>query len=74
MKMRQPHVVPLAHQAVEVLRELHPVTRNDRYASPCHGKKGRPMSAVAVLAALRVMGFDKDTVTRAGSARQRAHC
>lgn len=66
MKMRQPHVVPLAHQAVEVLRELHPVTRNDRYVFPCRGKKGRPMSAVAVLAALRVMGFDKDTVTGHG--------
>ena len=26
MKMRDPHIVPLSHQAITVLKELHPLT------------------------------------------------
>ncbi|MCJ8005745.1 integrase arm-type DNA-binding domain-containing protein [Staphylococcus aureus] len=66
MKMRQPHIVPLARQAVEILRELKPYTESGKYVFPARGKKDRPMSEVAVLAALRAMGFDKDTVTGHG--------
>lgn len=66
MKMRQAHVVPLARQAIEILRHLKQLTENDGYVFPCRGKKGRPMSEVAVLAALRTMGFDKNTVTGHG--------
>ncbi|MDV3468993.1 integrase arm-type DNA-binding domain-containing protein [Stenotrophomonas sp. C3(2023)] len=66
MKMRQAHVVPLAKQAVAILRDLHQLTGRDTYVFPCRGKKGRPMSEVAVLAALRTMGFDKDTATGHG--------
>jgi integrase len=62
MKMRQPHIVPLARQAVEILRELKPYTEAGKHVFPARGKKDRPMSEVAVLAALRAMGFDKDTV------------
>src|SRR6202035_2972626 len=31
MKLRQAHLVPLSHQAIEVLRELRPLTGNGRY-------------------------------------------
>jgi len=31
MKIRQPHLVPLARQAVEILRELQPLTGAGRY-------------------------------------------
>ncbi len=34
MKMRAVHVVPLARQAVEILRELHPLTGNGQYLFP----------------------------------------
>lgn len=32
MKMNAPHIVPLAHQAIEVLRDLEPLTGRGRYA------------------------------------------
>jgi len=66
MKMRQAHLVPLARQAVEVLRELQPITGHGQYVFAGGRTDKRPMSEVAVLAALRVMGFDKDTVTGHG--------
>ena len=33
-KTGRPHVVPLARQAVEILREVHPLTGDRRYAFP----------------------------------------
>jgi integrase len=33
-KMRRPHLVPLAHQAVGILRELEPLTGRSRYVVP----------------------------------------
>lgn len=66
MKMRQAHIVPLARQAVQVLRELRPITGHGQYVFAGGRTDKRPMSEAAVLAALRVMGFDKDTVTGHG--------
>jgi integrase len=66
MKMRQAHVVPLASQAVVVLRELQKLTGRGTYVFPGARSNKRPMSEVAVLAALRVMGFDKNTATGHG--------
>lgn len=59
------HVVPLSRQAVEILRELHPLTGHGRYVFPSARTPdgSRPMSDVALLAALRRMGIDKDTQT-----------
>lgn len=34
MKMREPHVVPLARQAVEILKALHPLTGPERLVFP----------------------------------------
>jgi len=66
MKTRQPHLVPFARQAVEILRELHPLTGADRYVFPSARTSRRPMSNNAVLAALRRMGFEKDEMTGHG--------
>lgn len=66
MKMRQAHVVPLARQPVEVLRELQRITGHGQYVFAGGRTDKRPMSEVAVLAALHVMGFDKNTVTGHG--------
>lgn len=57
MKMREPHLVPLAPQALAVLRELHPLTRHGRYVFPSARSPRRPMSNNAVLSALRRMGY-----------------
>ena len=66
MKMREPHLVPLSTQAVEVLRELHAVTGDGRYVFPGARTNGRPMSDNAILAALRRMGFAKDEMSGHG--------
>lgn len=65
-KTGQPHIVPLASQAVAILRELHPLTGRGEYVFPSARGKGRSMSEVAVLAALRRMGIDGDTMTAHG--------
>jgi integrase len=64
--MGDPHIVPLCSQAVAVLKELHGLTGNGRYVFPGARSRQRPMSNNAVLAALRRMGFDKDTMTGHG--------
>ena len=74
MKMREQHIVPLARQAVEVLRELAPLTNvaipakpsAPRYVFPGARSRERPMSENAVLAALRRMGYTKDEMTGHG--------
>lgn len=60
------HVVPLANQAVEVLRELEPLTGRGEYVFPSLRGKGRPMSENTVNAAMRRMGFDSKTMTGHG--------
>jgi integrase len=66
MKMRLPHLVPLSEQAVAILRELHPLTGRGQYVFPGGRSPRRPMSNNAINAALRRMGFDKDTMTGHG--------
>jgi integrase len=71
MKMRQPHIVPLSTQAVAILRELHPLTGSGRFLFPSIRTPSartiqRPMSNNTVNAALRRMGYDKDTMTGHG--------
>lgn len=62
------HLVPLSRQAVEILRELYPLTGQGRYVFPSgHTPRGdRPMSENAVLAALRRMGIGKEEMTGHG--------
>jgi len=65
-KTGQPHIVPLATQAVAILRDLYPITGRGEFVFPSARGRGRPMSEAAVLAALRRMGFDGDTMTGHG--------
>ncbi len=66
MKMKQAHIVPLCRQAMEILTELKEVTGASRYVFPSGRSSVRPMSNNAVNAALRRMGYDKDTMTGHG--------
>ena len=62
------HLVPLSSQAVEILRELYPLTGHGRYVFP-NGRtpKGdRPMSENAILAALRRLGIGKQEMSGHG--------
>ena len=66
MKMRDAHLVPLASQAVAILRDLQPLTGRSRYVFPSLRTADRPMSENTVNAALRRLGFDGDTMTGHG--------
>jgi integrase len=61
-----PHAVPLSSQAVEILRDLHPLTGHGRYVFPGLRTGERPMSDNTILAALRRMGFPKNEMTGHG--------
>jgi len=61
-----PHLVPLAPQAVVILRDLQPLTGAGRFLFPSLQTKDRPMSENTVNVALRRMGFDRETATAHG--------
>jgi len=65
-KTKTPHIVPLCRQAVEILRDLHPLTGNARYVFPGARTTSRPMSDNAVLAAMRRMGIPKEEMSGHG--------
>jgi integrase len=66
MKMKQDHVVPLCHQALEIFEELKALTGDGRYVFPSERSNARPMSNNALLAALRRMGYEKEAMTPHG--------
>jgi len=65
-KTGTPHIVPLASQAVDILRELHLLTGRGMYVFPGVRGRDRAMSENTVNAAMRRMGFDGDTMTGHG--------
>lgn len=52
-----PHVVPMPRQAVEILRELQPLTSAREYVFPGFRDPKAPMSEAGVNAALHAMGY-----------------
>lgn len=66
MKMKQAHIVPLAPQAVAILRELQPSTGAGRYVFPGARSPTRPMSENTILAALRRLGYANDEMSGHG--------
>lgn len=61
-----PHIVPLAPQAVMILRDMHALTGHGRYVLPSVTGGDRCMSENTVLAALRRMGYTKEDMTPHG--------
>ena len=57
-KTQTPHIVPLASQAIDILKELHLVTGNAPYVFPSQRSNNRPMSDMAINAAMKRMGID----------------
>lgn len=62
----RPHFVPLAPQAVTVLRELQPLTGGGRYVFPSMRGGERPMSDATINAAIQRMGFAADEMCAHG--------
>lgn len=65
-KTKTSHIVPLSTQAVDILLELQPFTRRSEYVFPSERSASRPMSENTVNAALRNLGYDRDTMTGHG--------
>lgn len=65
-KTKSQHIVPLCAQALDILRELHPLTGKGRYVFPSARTGARPMCDNAVLAAMRRMGIPKDEMSGHG--------
>lgn len=61
MKKRRDFIVPLARQAVEILRDLEPFTGHGRFVFQGVRDHGKPMSENTVNNALRRMGYDTRT-------------
>lgn len=66
MKGRVMHIVPLARQALAVLRELKPLIGPNGWVFPGNRTNGEPMSENTVNAALRRLGYDRATMTAHG--------
>lgn len=63
MKMREPHLVPLSRQAVELLRELHTHTGGRGMLLPNYRNPKACMTATTLNRALERMGFNgKDSI------------
>lgn len=60
------HIVPLATQAVAILRDLEPITGRFPYVFPSARGADRPMSDNAILAAMRRLGIPKEEMSGHG--------
>lgn len=66
MKGRRPHVVPLSSQAKTVLESLKVLTSDSEWLFPTPQSKTRCISDMALLSALRRMGYEKQEMTAHG--------
>ena len=66
MKMREMHIVPLAIQAVEILRDLKPLTGKGKLVFPAIGNGERPISENTINGALRRLGYTSEEMTGHG--------
>ena len=66
MKMKRIHIVPLAKQAIELLKELYKSTGRQKYIFSSARSIGRPISADTVRIALRTIGYTKEEMTAHG--------
>ena len=63
MKMKRPHIVPLARQVVRLFEEIGEFTGGGRYVFPSPFSASRCISDVGLLNALRRQGYSKGTMT-----------
>ena len=61
--MREAHLVPLAKQCVSILKEIQPLTGSGLFVFPSLRTPGLPISEVALLSALRRLGYSKEQMT-----------
>lgn len=57
MKMKRPHVVPLSHQAIAILKDIHALTGTKTHVFHSTASKSKHISNGIILMALRRMGY-----------------
>ena len=62
MKMKEPHIIPLASQAIAILKELQPISGRGKYVFPSARGASRPLSDNGVRTALRTLGYTNDQI------------
>ncbi len=65
-KMRRPHDIPLSRQAIEVLKEVWPMSDYGELVFPSIRSNKKMLSDNAMNSALRRMGYTKDEMTSHG--------
>ncbi|HAF43522.1 MAG TPA: integrase [Gallionellaceae bacterium] len=65
-KTQAPHLVPLSRQAIQILKEIQPLTGNGKFVFPSERDKNRPMSDNGVRSAMRRMGWTGEEMTPHG--------
>ena len=66
MKMKVDHLVPLSKQALQILRDMQPISGHGKYVFPSLRTGERPMSDNTMNAALRGMGYTTEVHTAHG--------
>ena len=62
MKTKEPHIIPLASQAIAILKELQPISGRGKYVFPSARGASRPLSDNGVRTALRTLGYTNDQI------------
>jgi len=57
MKERREHLVPLSRQAIELLKEIEPLSRGGKYVFPSQSKRNEPITTNALIQVLRRLGY-----------------
>ena len=65
-RTQAPHMVPLSQQAIQILKEIQPLTGGNKLVFPSERDKNRPMSDNAVRSAMRRMGWTGEEMTPHG--------
>jgi integrase len=66
MKKGRLHIIPLSNQAIEIFKEIQPLTGHGKYIFPSVKSSIRPMSNNTINGALRRLGYTKEEMTAHG--------
>jgi integrase len=66
MKMKQAFLVPLSSQAIQIIKDIQPLSGAGKYVFPSYRTHERCMSNNAINVALRTMGFEKEFIVGHG--------
>ena len=63
MKMRDPHIVPLSHQAIEIIKTLEPISKHSLHLFPNRNKPTNCISENTLLYAIYRLGYHNRATT-----------